>query len=285
MKCDFCNNTESLQLYKDNSHLVRCTKCGLIYSLVTTDVDSMKKFYDKEYFISADSVKRGYTHYFNDERNIIKTFEKRLAMISRFSPGKGRLLDIGCAAGFFMHVARSAGWEVEGVDISAICMDYARDKFGLKVHNDLFTNVAFEESSFDLITMWDYLEHSLTPGEDILKARKLLKPGGLLVLATPDISSIPARIFKSHWIGIKLEEHFYYFSRKTLLNYLKQARFDILMNRYIGKYVSFAIFADRLMYYNKLIFRITRTLLKKVNFSFYCNPFDIMCLILRKEDR
>lgn len=283
MECNFCGNPESVLLYKDNSHLVKCTKCGLVYSMVRMNIDSMKKFYNEEYFISTDSVKRGYAHYFNDKKNIVKTFQKRLNLIKQYSPEKGRLLDIGCAAGFFLHIARKAGWDVEGVDISSVCAEYAKNNLNLKVYNDIFTNLELKDEPFDLITMWDYLEHSLSPRDDIFHARKLLKPGGLLVIATPDISSVPSRIFKSHWIGIKLEEHFYYFSRKTLINFLANSGFDVLKDCYIGKYVSSAIFGERLMYYNKFLFRTTKKLFEKMRFSFYCNPFDIMCLILKKK--
>lgn len=285
IRCNFCGKDKNRLLYRDNSHLVKCDNCGLVYSIVQMDVDSMRKFYNEEYFISNDSVKRGYSHYFNDSKNILKTFRKRMKLINKYNTGSGKLLDVGCAAGFFLDVARKAGWEAEGVDISRVCAEYARTELGLKVHNDIFVNLDFKEGSYDLITMWDYLEHSLTPGEDILKAEKLLKPGGILVIATPDISSLPSRIFKSHWIGIKLEEHFYYFSRQTLLKFLKSAGFDILKNCYIGKYVSSSIFGERLMYYNKFLFYATKKLFDKMGFSFYCNPFDIMCLVLKKRER
>ena len=285
IKCNFCGNLESRLIYADNSHLVKCAKCGLVYSNVQMSIDMMKKFYNEEYFINMNSVKKGYTHYFNDEKNIIKTFRRRMALINRYSSNKGRLLDIGCAAGFFLHVARKAGWDVEGVDISTVCAEYAKDRLHLRVQNDIFTNLKFDEGSFDLITMWDYLEHSITPREDILKARRLLKPDGLLVIATPDISSLPSRIFKSHWIGIKLEEHFYYFSRKNLLNFLTNEGFGVLKDCYIGKYVSSQIFIDRLMYYNKFLFYAAKKLFEKMNPSFFCNPFDIMCLILKKEEK
>ena len=284
-RCNFCGCTERVILYEDNVHLVRCAKCGVIYSLAQMDMVSMKKFYNEEYFISTDSVKRGYTHYFDDKKNIIKTFQKRMDSINRLYPKKGKLLDIGCAAGFFLHVARKSGWEVEGVDISRVCADYAKNKLNLVVHNDVFTNLNFADNSYDVITMWDYLEHSLFPREDILKAHKLLKPGGLLVIATPDISSLPSRIFRSHWIGIKLEEHFYYFSRKKIVNFLKSVGFELLKSCYIGKYVSSSMFCDRLIYYNSFLSNVTKKLFKKINVSFYCNPFDIMCLILKKENK
>ena len=217
------------------------------------------------------------------KRTSNKTFLRRMDLLERYCGKPGRLLDVGCAAGFFLQVAKQRGWDVHGVDISSLCVAYAKNKIGIDVRNDLFVNAEFGDGSFDLVTMWDYLEHSITPEEDIIKAGRLLREGGLLVIATPDISSIPARIFRSNWIGIKLEEHFYYFSRDVLSRFLKNAGFDVLRMSYIGKYVPVYVAADRLIYYNRFLSRTLGEILKKLRFSFYCNPFDIMFIIGRKR--
>jgi 2-polyprenyl-3-methyl-5-hydroxy-6-metoxy-1,4-benzoquinol methylase len=282
LHCNFCGSEKSSRLYKDNPHLVICDECSLVYTNAQMSVEGMKGFYDDEYFVSKDSIQKGYEHYFDGKMNISKTFLKRMDIIEHYCKKPGRLLDIGCAAGFFLEVARNRGWDVHGIDISKLCATYARDKMDIDVKIDLFMNAVYEDSSFDLITMWDYLEHSITPKEDIEKAWKLLRKGGLLVLATPDILSIPARICKSRWIGIKLEEHFYYFTRDVLSKLLSETGFEVLRMNYIGKYISSSMAANRLVFYNKLLSRTLGALLKRVRFSFYCNPLDIMFIIAKK---
>jgi len=246
-------------------------------------VEDMKHFYSENYFVSDDSLKIGYEHYFNAKDNIIKTFQRRANLLQKYHNKPGRLLDVGCAAGFYMEVAKERGWDVSGVDISQICAAYAKDNFGIEIENGLLTETGFKSESFDMITMWDYLEHSITPKEDIIKSWDLLAKDGLLAIATPDISSLPSRIFKSNWIGIKLEEHFYYFSRDSLKKILKEIGFSVVDIFYIGKYVSSAMVADRLVYYNRFLSQRLGNILKRMNFSFYCNPFDIMLIVGKKE--
>ena len=283
LQCNFCGSTGKKPLYGDDSHLIRCDGCGLVYTRAQMTVDAMKEFYSEGYFTSTNSLNKGYEDYFESRNNINRTFSKRMDLIEAYKPVPGRLLDVGCAAGFFLETARQRGWEVCGVDISSLCASYARDRLGIEVRNDLFVNAGYEKGSFDLVTMWDYLEHSATPKEDIARARELLRDDGLLIIATPDISSVPARLFKSNWIGIKLEEHFYYFSRKVLEGSLVQGGFEVLASSYIGKYVSTAMFADRLVFYNRFAARAFGNIVRRLKFSFYCNPFDIMFIIAKKS--
>lgn len=283
--CNFCGNEHEKLLYKDYPHLVLCDKCGLVYTKAQMDVEAMKEFYHDDYFVSTNSVKKGYDDYFTAKRDICNTFSKRMDMIEKYATYPGKLLDVGCAAGFFLEVARGRGWDVHGVDISEVCANFAKKTSGINVKTGLFVNTSFEENSFDLIAMWDYLEHSITPKEDIQHAWNLLKENGLLVIATPDISSIPARVCRTNWIGIKLEEHFYYFTREVLSKALKNVGFDMLKVGYIGKHISCDMVADRLRYYNLFLSRTIGKLLKKMKFSFYCNPFDIMLLIAKKKTK
>jgi SAM-dependent methyltransferase len=281
--CNFCNGTDSKELYEDNEHLISCLTCGLVFTKVQMNVEGMKDFYGKDYFINSDSVQKGYEHYFDSRNNIWKTFSRRMNIIEKHFKNPGKVLDIGCAAGFFLEVAKKRGWEVRGVDISKLCTEYAKNHLGITVDNELFANVEYRNENFDLITMWDYLEHSIRPKEDMEKAYKLLENNGLLVIAVPDVDSFPSRFFKSNWIGIKLDEHFYYFSRKILVKKLEEIGFDVIMTGYAGKYVSTSIAADRLIYYNKLFFLLFGKIIKRLNFSFYCNPFDISFIIARKK--
>ena len=81
----------------------------------------------------------------------------------------------------------------------------------MAVEDGLQAYEAFQKEIYDVITMWDYIEHSPVPMNDIKESFALLKPGGLLVLATPDISSWPAKVFKKKWMVYKDHEHLYYF--------------------------------------------------------------------------
>ena len=101
-----------------------------------------------------------------------------------------RLLDVGCATGVFLDLARAAGWQVGGVDLSTRHAAYARSAFGLEVWEGDFLAAPFAPGSFDAITMWDFLEHVLDPRAVVAQARRLLAPGGLLLLFTIDTAGL-----------------------------------------------------------------------------------------------
>ncbi|MEI8349158.1 MAG: class I SAM-dependent methyltransferase [Candidatus Omnitrophota bacterium] len=280
--CNFCNGSRQRLLYKTNPHLVVCGDCGLVYTNFQPSIKRMMEFYNEDYFISNNSIEKGYSHYVEDKQNLINTFSRRMNIIEKYHSVPGKILDVGCAAGFFLSVAKQRRWHVYGVDISKFCKNYAQRELNINIEHGLFLNTNFGEAFFDVITMWDYLEHSITPKEDVLKAKTLLKDKGLLVIATPDISSFPSRTFRQDWIGIKLEEHFFYFSKTFLEQFLNKNGFRIVESGYIGKYVSLRMVADRLIYYNKFLSFIGGRVLTKINFSFYCNPFDITYIIAKK---
>jgi len=87
------------------------------------------------------------------------------------------LLDVGAAAGFFMDEARNAGWEVEGIDVSPEMSRWGRDELGLRIDTGLFQRADYTADSFDAVTMWDYIEHSIDPAGDFAKASEVLRPG------------------------------------------------------------------------------------------------------------
>ena len=228
----------------------------------------------------------GYSRYVRDEANIRKTFARRLRYLSRFIQ-PGRLLDVGCAAGFFLDEAQRLGWQVQGLDVSAFAAQYARERFGCDVRQGSLLDQDYAPESFDLISMWDVIEHVPDPKAYIQHSARLLRAGGLITLATPDVDSIPARLTGRRWVGYKLsEEHVYYFSIKTLSRMLDESGFEIVDVRHVGKYVTLRLFIDRLgMYVPPLAnaLALAERTLHLSERSLYINPLDIMAITARKR--
>lgn len=266
--------------------LLRCKKCGLIFVGRRPEPAELKKIYGRSYFKNADSNSIGYEDYPADKPNIVKTFEKRLKNIEKLYPGKGKILDLGCATGFFLEVAENRGWTPYGVEISDYAGDMAKKRFGDRIFQSVFDRALPNSGFFDIITMWDYIEHIPNPGRELNRAWQLLKKGGMLVLSTPDADSLTHKIFRDRWMGYKDQEHLYYFSGKNLKILLEKTGFEILKSEKTGKYVSFALFAKRLGLYNKFLADILKFLTLKTgaaNFSAYINPFDIICIYAQKK--
>ncbi len=285
--CPLCKSDSYKKLYPDSyRRIVRCNKCHLIYTNPRLKKIHLKHLYSQEYFQNTNSSHFGYENYLDDEEKIVKTFAKRMSAIEReFGRGKkGNILDIGCATGFFLKAAKDAGWQVEGVEISEFAANYAKNHFKFKVYCEDFLDIKISEK-FDVITMWDVIEHFYNPQAAIEKANKLLKPGGLLVLSTPDVASLPAKITRHKWVGYKLsDEHLTYFSPKTMKIFLENSGLSIVRNGHVGKHVSLDMLQDRASIYSPALgraFSIAKRFFPK-NYFLYINPFDIMCVYAKK---
>ncbi len=283
--CNFCGSGESKPFIPE-FRIVQCMGCGLVYTNDIPTLEALREIYSREYFISAVSKELGYDDYAATREEIKRTFLKRLKMLEnlRRKKPKGWALDVGCAMGFFVETARENGWRAEGIDISSYCVEHGNSQ-GLKLYESTLQDYEAQDGSFDLITMWDYIEHSPDPRRDLAKAFQLLKKNGLLAVTAPDISSLPARVFKENWMGFKQREHLFYFSRNILKDMLRQIGFEVVCGRHAGKHVSLEFFARRLGLYFPGVSRILRFAIGKgrlANFQFYCNPFDITLLVARK---
>ena len=285
VNCLLCGRHNDRKIHAALPNVVSCA-CGLVYTTPRLCQEDFLNLYSREYFESHSSETMGYDNYVSDKELVEKTFRRRLASLERrWVPQKGKVLDVGCATGFFLTIAREMGWRVDGVEISKFCCEYAEKNFGLKLHHGFFKDVEGLESGYQLVTMWDYLEHSLNPDKDLERAYSLLRPGGFVAIATPDISSFPAKIFKENWMGFKEHEHLYYFSMKNLSTLVEKCGFRITSRSYAGKYISSKFFVKRLTGYFKslggLADGVTNLPFLK-NAAFYCNPMDICYIIAQK---
>lgn len=267
------------------THLRRCIACGLVSVRELPGRDAIERLYDASYFQSPDSAVVGYDDYAADRITIERTAHRRLRLIERFAGGRGVLLDAGCALGFFLAAARRRGWTVRGVDISAHATASARDVLGLDARTGTIEDAGFGPASFDAVTMWDVVEHLPDPVATLHEVRRVMRPGGILALSTPDAGSWPARITGARWMGYKLaDEHLYYFDRRTMRLALEAAGFEVLHATTAGKYISLDFFARRLELYlppvaraAQLAFRVTGLGTHTV----YVDPRDIMLIVAR----
>jgi 2-polyprenyl-3-methyl-5-hydroxy-6-metoxy-1,4-benzoquinol methylase len=266
--------------------LVECLNCGLVYVHPRPDPKELHALYDESYFQNDQSGVVGYANYLDDEVQIRKTFARRLQFLERWiQPGK--LLDVGCAAGFFLDEAHRRGWQVQGSDVSAFAARYVKERFGYEVVQGSLGDADFARDSFDLITLWDVIEHVPDPKAHVQKIAELLRPGGLVALATPDVDSVPARLTGKRWVGYKLsEEHVYYFSARTLKRMLDEAGFDVIDTRHVGKHVTLRLFLDRLGIYSPILARVGEVVERLFHLSersLYVNPMDIVAITAKKR--
>jgi SAM-dependent methyltransferase len=153
---------------------------------------------------------------------------KQLGFIEKHAHNPGQLLDIGCATGEFMSFTRQHGWNVSGIELVGKAAQIAREVHGLNVYQGPIESIALPENHFDVITLWDVLEHLPSPRTTLIHARRLLKPGGLLVFSIPNLTSFDRYIFGTSWIGWDAPRHLYLFSPDNLDQLMKIAGFSLI---------------------------------------------------------
>ena len=283
--CNVCGGENRRpHLVGSGLNLVQCLDCGFIYVYPQPEPTELKALYGETYFRNHQSSVVGYSDYISDEVNIRRTARRRIKALSRYI-SSGKLLDVGCAMGFFIDEAKALGWRVSGIDVSDFGVSYARSHFGLDVFHGELTELAVSEAQIDLITMWDVIEHVSDPTAYIRQAAKLLRRGGYLSLSTPDVESLPARLYGNRWVGYKLStEHVSYFSLRTLKMLLEKEGFELVSYGHVGKHVPLQLFHDRLSLYfprfAKGLQRVERAL-GASNWSLYINPMDIIQVTVR----
>ncbi len=166
--------------------------------------------------------------YLERQEDRIATAGQVLSRLQRFAPS-GRLLDIGCATGDFLAVARE-NYQVEGLELSAWAAAIARRR-GLTLHE---TDLAgfHPNAPFDLLTLWGVIEHFEDPAREVRTMSRLVRPGGLVCLWTGDREAWLARLLERRWWYIQ-GQHLQVFSRASLEKVFRDAGFETL---WVGRY-------------------------------------------------
>lgn len=193
--------------------LIECKSCGLIF-LENMAIEYTDDLYPKDYiaFKEKISAKKNWFGWVNQEIGLGKKYRAVFKKVKHI----GTVLDVGCATGLLLDLFNSKGWEVYGVEPSKYAADYARNKLGLNVHIATVQNNHFPDDFFDVVMLWDVLEHLENPFTDMIELARILKPGGLLILNIPNIDSNESKIFKQFWAGWDIPRHKYLFSRTSL---------------------------------------------------------------------
>jgi len=170
-KCILCESSKNKKiiLWKERS-LVKCNKCGLYYVVYRTKKDFIN-FYNKVYDKNSNFAK------VNESKKII--FLKILKKINYL---KGNLLDVGCADGYFLFIAKKFGWKSYGVEISNALSQKAKEQYKIEVVNSTLVKAGFKDNYFDAITLIDVIDQLENPVEDLREIIRILKQGGVVVL-------------------------------------------------------------------------------------------------------
>ena len=203
------------------SHLAQCADCHTDFAVPRPSPAEIDAYYPDSYppfnaMVAADArtlKSLGANH----------GFQRRASDVVGIARTAGRILDIGCATGNFLHLMQQKGWQCTGVDIKPGAVQYARQHFGLDVIQADLESAHFPADHFDVVTMWDVLEHVIDPCGTIREVSRVLKPGGWFVLRVPNPQCWEAGLFGRYWAGWDAPRHLQLIPRHTLMGLLGKA--------------------------------------------------------------
>jgi 2-polyprenyl-3-methyl-5-hydroxy-6-metoxy-1,4-benzoquinol methylase len=221
--CENCSQV-GLEYFINNKQtrhqLLRCSKCNLYQKGKLPSLELYEDDYHGEY---AERLKQK-----------IVTAKIRLGSLKPdLEINSPKVLDIGCSIGATLRAAEQLGWKATGVDVSKSAINLCRND-GLDCHKVEGVALPFASETFDLITHWHVIEHVENVSEALREWRRVLKPGGLMVLETPNSSFLKARLLGPRYEKFWPAEHLYTFNRKNLSSILKQSGFEIINSRLTG---------------------------------------------------
>jgi 2-polyprenyl-3-methyl-5-hydroxy-6-metoxy-1,4-benzoquinol methylase len=216
---------------------VKCKNCHLVYMNPIEKVSKTNEYYSNAKNSHAPTIRASY----------LRTAKSQIGLVQKYAKGTN-LLDIGCAQGFFLFSASQAGYKVKGIEISQDAAEYAKREFGLDVEAKAFEELEFPENHFDVIALWQVLEHVPYPLAVLREAHRILRPEGLLVVSTPNIEGIPSRFLRKKWWDIK-RLHINQFSTKTLIDILQNAEFRNISSASYRGFISLSILLTMVLKY------------------------------------
>ena len=201
---------------KEHHQIVQCVYCGLVYA----------NFRDNSKELSKTYRKLGGEEYLEEVESRLITSKKYLEIIRKYTRGN-TLLDVGCSVGLFLKNASDNYWRAYGIEKSEITSRIARENFGLNVVTGDIYDACFESDFFDVITLWDVIEHIINPKKMLYELNRIQKPNGYLFIATPNIDSLVSNLLGSKWMHL-IRTHLFYFSKITIKKILEETGYQIV---------------------------------------------------------
>ena len=231
--CPWCGSTndntvlelKDYFLSKEDFKISECPHCGLRFTIPRPAPEVIGKYYQSEAYYSHQINNKGFIPQVYE---FIKSFNiKRKTQLAIGGLPSGRLLDIGCGVGDFLVQIQNQGWGVQGVEPSEDAKKIAETRLGFCPQAP--TDYAlFEDSSFDVITMWHVLEHVDDLHFQTSEIVRLLKPGGRLILALPNFQSFDCQYYKDKWAAWDVPRHLNHFAPDTLRNIMTSLGFQVI---------------------------------------------------------
>ena len=206
----------------------KCLFCGALFVADELSSVNLAEYYSREYYEAEGSdnkERRGYPSYMQLQESLEDSFRQKLQVVRRYMPS-GRLLDAGAAYGTFLKVANEY-YSGFGLEVSEYAAAVAREILQVDVKTGSIEKAPFPDAHFDVIVMWDIIEHLRNPVRALQEVHRMLKPGGICLVSTDDVTNWLVRLLGTAWWGLAPPLHLCHFSRKGMeIAFYRAGRFD-----------------------------------------------------------
>ena len=233
-----------------------CRRCGLIFQHPLPTRNSMIEWADDAYASGA------YRDYVEARPMKIRHFQDRLAELGRdIEPG--RLLDVGCSCGYFMEVAAARGFDVHGVEFTPGAIAAASPEIRSRIFEGVLETMP-DSGPFDVVSAFDLIEHVPDPRGFLRRCRGLLKPGGAIMISTPDTGHVLRFLMRSRWPMLQPMQHLFLFSRQAMERALAAEGFENIRVETAYKTLSIEYLINQIKPLNPLLSQALDTLARAV---------------------
>lgn len=224
-KCPWCGSDKAqINLWlkdefltKEDFHICECLNCGLLYTMPRPSKDKIGEYYKSEEYYSHQENKKGFIPRIYEQ--VKKVNLKHKYKLATQGKQVGKMLDIGCGVGDFLHTTESYGWQCIGVEPSEDAKAIARQRTTANIlSSEELENLP--DASFDVITMWHVLEHVDDLKWQVAQLQRLIKPEGRIVIALPNYKSYDGQYYKEQWAAYDVPRHLSHFNRSTIAKIL-----------------------------------------------------------------
>lgn len=225
--CELCGAISGRELYITRDRLgssgesfsiVQCGGCGVLRTLPEMSEKDLHRFYPDDYWGVPET----------SQQWIRSSQSEKTQFLKRCGLSGGSILDVGCGAGFFLRALEASAWDRFGVETSAAASKAAQAIIGTDhVFTGTLTESSWEDSRFDVVSFWSSLEHTNEPRSNLLKARRLLKTGGTVIVQLPNAAGYQARLFEGDWFALDAPRHRYHFTLSILERLLSDTGFEV----------------------------------------------------------